>query len=642
MTAGSITSWIKVDDENEWNNIAKTPCPGHAEPCPPTFGPDHGIEFQTNAASGVFGAAQGWDNGGNNFGPAHASNGGPGGTETPSGVWTHAALTWEPNGDHTIYVNGVPGATVGGAPLGANSPQDWTIGGDGCCGGQRRLRGELADFAIFDGTLTQSEILDIMQFGIVPPDPFVIRGSGETYLQDFDVLGANPSAFTPQGWTVEDDDGIGRGIDSLGLKDGPAGIGNDSIKGIANVGGSAEHFGSSGGGRVATWKTDLDGSGFLDEGDAVADAAEDRALGVFRESAADIGVLNFEIEIAGAPLRAFTFDWDLELWGGDPDDEFRGSDGGGFVASASVGGNTVYTDTQLINPGALLDTEDDDAPLGTSNPTLIDGNAHSLRGLSSGIVEVGGADGAVGNTIQLSFNANVNPDAFGWTPAIDNVRLRALAAGDTDADGDVDSTDIVQLVVADKFAKGPMGVTWEQGDFNGDDEFGSGDLIAVLVGLDGEFPKTFPTFSASEQGTAGDGVPDVIINPFDGTVTVDFEGIDASSMLIKSEAGVFNGAPATWDAQTTFAVNTASEVSNTLLGASMAGIHELGTIVSPQADGFDFNADLTVEFLDAANPTGGLVAGHVIVVPEPSAWVLLGLGSLPLFMRARRRRAGTT
>lgn len=166
---GSIVAWIKVEDDTEWNNICKT--------IEPAFSPTEGIEFQTNEPSGVFGAVQGWN--GNNFGPAHATNGGPGGSETPSGVWTHCALIWSEDGDHTIYVNGVPGLTVAEPGFGINMPGDWTIGGDGCCAGDRRLRGELADFAIFEDELSPEELTEVIEFGVssgMPEAPIFHRG----------------------------------------------------------------------------------------------------------------------------------------------------------------------------------------------------------------------------------------------------------------------------------------------------------------------------------------------------------------------------------------------------------------------------------------------------------------------------------
>lgn len=185
--AGSIVSWIKPDDGDEWNNIAKTPCEDNIEPCD-AFGQFAGIEFQSSGPhAGVFGAVQGWDT--NVFGPDTPLGEG-GETDTPSGEWTHAALTWNADGDHTIYVNGRPGDVVEGVgdfDFGENLTDDWTIGGDGLgthpetADASRYLRGELADFAIFDGELTAAEIADIIQSGVQ---------SGPGLLGDFDRSGA--------------------------------------------------------------------------------------------------------------------------------------------------------------------------------------------------------------------------------------------------------------------------------------------------------------------------------------------------------------------------------------------------------------------------------------------------------------------
>jgi len=130
QSAGAIVTWVNVDDQTEWNNIAKTICPQHEEPCS-AFGRDRGIELQATNTSGVFGGIQGYST--DTFGPAHGSNGGPGGTETPSGEWVHVALAWDDQGQRTVYVNGLPGDTkadLADGVFGLNEPRDWIIGGD--------------------------------------------------------------------------------------------------------------------------------------------------------------------------------------------------------------------------------------------------------------------------------------------------------------------------------------------------------------------------------------------------------------------------------------------------------------------------------------------------------------------------------
>lgn len=181
QTAGSITTWIKVDSEDDWNGIVLTKCDPEAldkTRCD-QFSPTRGLEFEVNSESGVFGSVQGWNT--NNFGPRHRTNGGPGGAETPSGVWTHVALTWNDDGDHTIYVNGVKGRTiegVGAEPFGLNQPRNWTIGGDDVPlnstfrtndENRRRLQGELADFAIFNDELDGQAINEVIRNGVPKP-----------------------------------------------------------------------------------------------------------------------------------------------------------------------------------------------------------------------------------------------------------------------------------------------------------------------------------------------------------------------------------------------------------------------------------------------------------------------------------------
>jgi hypothetical protein len=206
ITPGSIVTWINPLDGDEWNNIAKTPCPDNVEPCE-AFSQFIGIEFQASGPhAGVFGAAQGWDT--NVFSPESPPpfGGGDGTSDTPTGEWTHAALVWNAQGDHTIFVNGEPGETVigvGDEGFGQNMPGDWTIGGDGLGAAgpnpdaTRYLRGQLADFAIFAGALTQAEIQDIIEFGV--PTTGVngdFNGDGVFDTADIDLLGKEIIAGT--------------------------------------------------------------------------------------------------------------------------------------------------------------------------------------------------------------------------------------------------------------------------------------------------------------------------------------------------------------------------------------------------------------------------------------------------------------
>ena len=90
----------------------------------------------------------------------------------------------------------------------------------------------------------------------------------------------------------------------------------------------------------------------------------------------------------------------------------------------------------------------------------------------------------------------------GWIQAVDNVRLRALAAGDAQGNGNVNPFDILALITAQKFNVTGGDTTWAEGDFNQDGVFNPFDLLAMISSLDGEFPKTFAA-DASASGQAG-------------------------------------------------------------------------------------------------------------------------------------------
>jgi ELWxxDGT repeat protein len=183
--AGSIVAWLNPDDGNAWNSILKTVCPDQAEPCT-TFGPDTGIEFHASGPhAGVYGGIQGWRGGfegsANVFGPLAPAPFGvqPGVTDTPTGEWTHIAITWNDQGERTVYVNGIPGPRriggfADGANFGSNVPENWSIGGDGLRvqGGRgnpdqsRRIEGMLADLAILELELDAAQISEIMRIGV--------------------------------------------------------------------------------------------------------------------------------------------------------------------------------------------------------------------------------------------------------------------------------------------------------------------------------------------------------------------------------------------------------------------------------------------------------------------------------------------
>jgi len=477
-----------------------------------------------------------------------------------------------------------------------------------------------------------------------PSEPLTIAGSGQTYFQDFNELGVTGRTM-PKGWNAEDAEGVSRRIDGLGLTDGfltVPGDDADGVLGVLNLGGNAGSFSTPAAGHVATWNAELGGANDLfGRDDAIADNASDRALGISRVENNDVGELNFEIEIAGGNLRAFVLDWDLEIWGGDPDAEFRSPEGPGMKVDMRVGATSYGEIIENLLPGALFDSIEDGGDAG-HNATLIDGNVHSIRGITSGIKEVSDADGAVGNMIQINFNSNWNDatnGANGWFSAVDNVRLRALAPGDADANGVVDVADLLQLLGGQKFNQGVAGVTWAEGDFNADDQFNTGDLLAMLAFLSGQFPSD-PY--ASEAGEASDAVADVIVNSETGEVTVDLAGHTVSAILIESASEIFNGQQPQWDTTSQFPSTLPGELGNVLFTTTAAGVDELGAVISTEFLGRDkefYLQDLDLNIL-IASEGGTLTKGNVIVVPEPSTWVLLIIGTTLVGWRQAKRSPG--
>jgi len=214
-------------------------------------------------------------------------------TDAPTGEWTHVALTWNGQGDHTIYVNGIPGDTivgVGADEFGMNMPGDWTIGGDFLGSAQSRgnpdptryLRGQLADFAIFAGALTEQEILDITEFGVAPPVtlPCDFDGDGVCNLGDLDELLYNGLSGTDLKFDLS-----GNGTLDLADRDewlaqaGSENIGEPYVLGDADLNGivNASDLNTLGG----VWQqTDLTSWAEADfNGDGVANAADLNSIG---------------------------------------------------------------------------------------------------------------------------------------------------------------------------------------------------------------------------------------------------------------------------------------------------------------------------------------------------------------------------
>jgi len=455
--------------------------------------------------------------------------------------------------------------------------------------------------------------------------PRRLGGAGRSYFENFDSQNTDLGRNLPDSWRGVFDGRSDRIIDSLGLETNSAKV----ASGIVNVGANGSRFRDDGN-VAATWRDDLNQDGQLNEADLLADAAGDRALGIAKSTADQQGRLALELEIADDPLRALVVDWDVELWGGNSDPALRGSDGGGFRMDLLVGDTLYYSQTTRLGGTLEFDTDTDNANGGSR---LIDGNIHAVRGNTSGILEIASADGTPGNLIELLFDADLGDSDFGWLPAIDNVRIRSLVAGDTDGDGGVGTDDLLNILAADKFGQGPTEAKWSEGDFDQNDEVDVFDLLAMQGALQGIFPRDF---EANESNDSSETLR-VLIDPNSGNVTIDYGDEQVSTVILQSLSGVFSGPNSPdWDGQGLFTANSENQMSDSTFGTLFTGVDDLGDgiVVPGQLSFADLADDISVSFLSPESPT--LLRGQVVVVPEPSTLLLFLTGLIAIGVLRRR------
>jgi len=405
-----------------------------------------------------------------------------------------------------------------------------------------------------------------------------IAGGGTTYRQNFDGMGTNGAAgiSLPEGW-----DSAHNLVTS---QDYPTGV---IAEGIYNVGNSP-----------------------------------DRALAIgIGEAASDSNELTLALSMDNFDTRAWRVMADIETWaaGAGASDPFDA----GFQVSLETGDASVDLGTiqhSLAKP--------------TDGPELRDGNlaANRIR-FDSGVVE---HLVTAGSDIEIRFDASNIGNTADTIVGLDNVVVRAVAPGDADGNGVVDVADLLTLLGGQKFNQGVSNVTWGQGDFNGDDQFNTVDLLTMLSFLRGQFPSA-PY--ASEAGGSSDSVADVIVNSETGEITVDLAGHTVSAIIIESASEIFNGVDPEWDTTSQFPSTLPGELGNVLFTATASGVDELGALISAEFLGRDkefYLNDLDLNIL-IASEGGALTKGNVIVVPEPSTWMLLVFGSLSLLSVVRRR-----
>ena len=152
-----------------------------------------------------------------------------------------------------------------------------------------------------------------------------------------------------------------------------------------------------------------------------------------------------------------------------------------------------------------------------------------------------------------------------------------------------------------------------------------------------------PARAAVDPGDPGDGVADLLLDPAFGSLAIDPDGLTINGYVIRSDAGIFTGAPANnlgW-----FTEDTDTSISGNM-GFELTGMHDLGDVIGPEweiidpvaaagrsSGGIPVNPydDLTFTCTYAGQP--GTYYGNLIVVPEPVTLGLLGLGGLALLRR---------
>jgi len=399
---------------------------------------------------------------------------------------------------------------------------------------------------------------------VPPPGTQTLHGGGMSVFQGFDQL--EDQSVLPAGWSVSIDDRTTR------------------------VSKRVPHTLS------------MNGAFHASETNAV-----DRALAIGVTSEQDQNSIRWKLQITDQPIRAIRLQYDVEAWAANLDADTPGE--AAFRATLNIGDET-FVDFGTTTTGAVL------------TPGRLNGNESPNRAsYDSGIIEI---DIPVDTPVQLNWAVPNDGATNGWLIGLDNVSFRALAPGDADANDTVDVDDLLILLAANKFNQGVSDVTWAQGDFNADDQFNTSDLLTMLAFLSGQFP------SDPYASEAGGAVADVIVNSETGEITIDLAGHTASAIIIESAAEIFNGKQPDWDTTSQFPSTLPGELGSVLFTSTASGVDELGVVISQEFLGRDkefYLQDLDFSILIASDG-GALTKGNVIVVPEPSNWLMMISGIL--------------
>lgn len=307
----------------------------------------------------------------------------------------------------------------------------------------------LADVMLLSESISDGEKAELaILFGAPQTAALTV---GQTYSQDFNSMamdGASGSTF-PTAWSVTDQHGA--------VRRGEAGVDfPTSVRAVEAAGAFAA----------------------LNAGATEGDVAADRSLAIYKpaggqEDPVAIQLLTETEGTAGALQLAFSVEgWDrgrgttenrdggeakfnvsIEIDSGEESD-FSSITGGSFTELLNLG--TVTTGADLPRPSGFLDGNDPE---------------HRVSFAS----EVLHADIPAGSRLRFRWETTEDADASdSWVFGIDDVSITLVAAGDTDANGEVNFLDF--LALAENFGEAGG---WAQGDFSGNGEVDFLDFLAL-------------------------------------------------------------------------------------------------------------------------------------------------------------------
>ena len=238
-----------------------------------------------------------------------------------------------------------------------------------------------------------------------------------------------------------------------------------------------------------------------------------------------------------------------------------------------------------------------------------------------------------GQTVeQLNGQLGRYVDALAWVPVDDPPSCNM--AGDANMDCSVTTEDVVQILAGGKFEM-DLAATFGEGDFNGDNRFTTDDIVAMLAATLFETGPYAVAALKNPKNAADPGTDEVVVNydAADGKVSVTAMR-PITSISLESDSGIFTGDPAA-NLGGPFDVDTDVKVFKAVFGGDFSNV-EFGAVAA---------AGLAKDFLlNDLTASGSLAGGggtfgpdvQLNYIPEPSAFVLLGLGVCGLLGVARR------